>query len=462
MSFFNTFLMAFAYIALFVGMFIIYNTFSIIVAQRTREMAMLRAVGASRRQVLRSVLVESIVVGLVASAVGLGPGVLMSFGLRALLGAVGLEIPTGDRRHLDRHDRHLGLRGRVTVTVISAVAPAVRASRVKPIAALRDVGPGHDRLLGAPGPRRPRRHGAGVAAFAAGWSAETAADALPLLGLGAVAVIVGVFVLGPVIARPVVRVLGAPAPVLAGATGHLARENARRNPKRTAATASALMIGVALVGFITILAASTKASVSAAVDRSLRADYVVDSGSWGDGGFSPELDDDLAALPEVDAISPMRSAPVRIGAESTEVLAVDTAIIDELLDLDVTAGRLDEVTDGGSRSGRHRGRDHALAVGDPVTVGFARTGVRGPDGGGHLRRGRARGRRRLRHRPRHLRGQRHRPVRPPGLRGDRRRGRRRRLTAAIDAVLEDWPNAELQDQAAFKATSPRRSTRCST
>lgn len=451
LSFFNQFLLAFAYISLFVGSFIIYNTFSIIVAQRSREMAMLRAVGASRRQVLRSVLVESIGVGLVASAVGLGLGVLMSFGLRELLGAVGLEIPSGPVVISTATIVTSAIVG-VTVTVISAVAPALKASRVKPITALRDVAQDttgssvRRALVGL------AVTGLGVAAFAAGLVAETAADALPLIGLGAVGVIVGVFVLGPVIARPAVHVLGAPAPVLDGTTGRLARENAKRNPKRTAATASALMIGVALVGFITILAASTKDSVSAAVDRSLRADYVIDSGSWGDGGFSPELDDTIAALPEVDATSPMRSAPVRIGAESTEVLAFDPATLDEVLDLDVTAGRLDEVTDGGiAVKADTEVRGHTLAVGDQVRVRFARTGVvpmtvdavfaenvPGVDGAYVIG---------LDTFEANVTDQFDRQIyvaTADGVDADA-------SLAAIEAVLEDWPNAELQDQAAFKA-----------
>ena len=127
------------------------------------------------------------------------------------------------------------------------------------------------------------------------------------VGLGAVAVILGVFVLGPVLATPVMRVLGSPASHLSGATGRLAVENVKRNPKRTAATASALMIGVALVGFITILAASTKASVEKAVDDSFRADFVIDSGSWGQGGFETGLADQVAARPEVDVVSPFRT-----------------------------------------------------------------------------------------------------------------------------------------------------------
>jgi putative ABC transport system permease protein len=263
----------------------------------------------------------------------------------------------------------------VTVTVLSAFGPAVRASRVAPITALRDVA--QDRT--ASSVRRAviglAITGLGVTAFAGGVVGE-GQDALSLLGLGALVTIIGLFVLGPVIARPAVHVLAAPAPVLDGTTGRLARENAKRNPKRTSATASALMIGVALVGFITILAASTKDSVSEAVDRSLRADYVVDSGAWDNGGFSPELATQLAQRPEVETVVPLRAAPVEIGGSSTRVTGLDTAAVDRVLDLDVTAGSLADVH--GDGIAVHTGtevRGRPVGLGDRVRVRFGRTGV---------------------------------------------------------------------------------------
>ncbi len=219
MSFFNTFLMAFAYVALFVGMFIIYNTFSIIIAQRMREMAMLRAVGASRRQVLRAVLLESAIVGLVASAVGLAAGVGMSFALRGLLGAVGLEIPSGDVVITSGTVMTAFVVG-VSVTLLSSVGPALRASRIKPIAALRDTAIEDTTaslkrtVLGL------AIAGGGAVAFAGG-IAGSGPGALQLLGVGVLLLIFGMFVLAPVIARPVMRVLGFPTKV-SGATGHLA------------------------------------------------------------------------------------------------------------------------------------------------------------------------------------------------------------------------------------------------
>ena len=185
----------------------------------------------------------------------------------------------------------------------------------------------------------------------------------------------GVFVLGPVLARPVLRVLGMPARAVSGTAGHLAQENARRNPKRTSATAAALMIGVALVGFITILASSTTKAVVDQVDKSFRADYVVDSGQWAEGGFSPELADDLAALPEVDLVSPIRVSPVAVGDSTTQIAGLDTSVFDRLYDLEVTSGSLAAVTPGKVAVSSGTATDRQLSLGDTVGVTFARTGT---------------------------------------------------------------------------------------
>jgi putative ABC transport system permease protein len=373
LQFFNTFLMAFAYVALFVGMFIIYNTFSIVLAQRAKDLALLRAVGAGRRQVLGSVIGEAVGVGVVAAAAGLGLGVLMSFALKALLAAVGLDIPGGGVV-ISTATVVTSFAVGLVVTLVSTIAPAVRASRVAPMAALRDSAVERAttsvrRVLAG-----VALVGAGLVTFAAGTVASGGTQAMQLLGLGAIATILGLFVLGPVLARPVVRLLGIPAGRISGVPGRLARENARRNPKRTAATASALMVGVALVGFITILASSTKASVNDAVDRSFRSDFLVDSGAWEEGGFSPTLAEELRALPEVASLSPLRSSPVSVGDASTTVLAVDTATIDRLFDLDVTSGATTDVGEGDIAVRRDKADELGLTVGDEVTMTFARTG----------------------------------------------------------------------------------------
>ena len=242
LSFFNTFLLIFAFVALFVGCFIIYNTFSIIIAQRTRELALLRALGAGRRQVLGSVLLEALIVGLVAGGIGLAFGVVLAAGLKALLAGFGIDIPAGPTVVTARTVVFALVAG-IGVTTVSAIFPAWRAARVPPLAALRDV------ALDTSGRSRVRLIAGilivvgGIASLFRGLFGDSG-SALANVGLGAIAVFLGVAVLGPVIARPVSRFLGSPLPRLRGMTGTLARENAVRNPKRTATTAAALMIGV--------------------------------------------------------------------------------------------------------------------------------------------------------------------------------------------------------------------------
>jgi putative ABC transport system permease protein len=260
----------------------------------------------------------------------------------------------------------------------------------------------------------------------------------------------GVFVLGPVIARPAMHLLGVPTK-LSGATGHLARENAKRNPRRSAATASALMIGVALVGFITILASSMRASMAEAVDTSLRADYIVDSGSWGRGGFGPSIEEDLAALPEVELISPRRVIPAAVEGSASEVTAFDTTTMEGIVDVGVTAGAIEDVHGDSLALSTDRASELGVGIGDTVTVGFSATGdveltVRALFDSDLLAAGGM--------------GQ------IVGLdtfeanvtdvydiqvyltiRDDVDAAT---ATAAIEAALEQWPNAELQDQARFK------------
>jgi len=449
MSFFNTFLMAFAYIALFVGMFIIYNTFSIIIAQRMREMAMLRAVGASRRQVLRAVLLESAIVGAVSSAIGLGAGVLMSFGLRGLLEAVGLEIPGGDVVITPGTVTTAFVVG-ITVTMVSSMGPAIRASRIPAIAALRDTAIESTTTSLRRTVVGLAILGAGVAGFAAGVTGS-GNGALSMLGVGVLLSVLGVFVLGPVIARPAMHLLGAPTK-LSGATGHLARENAKRNPRRSAATASALMIGVALVGFITIVASSAKASTAAAVDANLRADYVIDSGSWGgDGGFGLSLQEDLRALPEIETLSALRSVPATIEGGAGLVTAFDTAVIEDLVDFGRTEGAVEEIHGDGIGLAMDRAEELGVGIGDTVTVGLSATGdveqtVRALFDGDLLAAG----------------GMDH-VVGLDTYEANVTDVFDQQLyvmthddvdaatsKAAIARVLEAWPNAELQDQAGFK------------
>ena len=451
LKFFSTFLLAFAYISLFVGMFIIYNTFSIVIAQRTRDLAMLRTIGASRRQVLRSVLLEAIAVAIVSVAAGLVLGIGMSYGLRALLAKVGLDIPSGSIVLTSATIISATVTG-VLVTLASAIAPAVRASRVSPMAALRDVDFDRSHLSTTRMFAGPAITGLGVIATAAGISGS-GQGALALLGLGAATTVLGVFVLGPIVARPFIRLLGAPARTVSGSVGHLASENARRNPKRTSATAAALMIGVALVGFITIVASSSTAAVASQVDRSFRADYVIDSGQWGEGGMSPQLATELAALPEVESVSSLRIIPVAIDGDSTQLAGVNAGVFDDLYDLEPTAGGLADVTVGTIAVEAEVAAERQLAVGDTIVVTFARTGevtltVAALFEEAIIGAGATNWIVDLATYEANVTDQYDRQVfvaAAAGVDADASR-------AAIDAVLVDWPNGELQDQAEFKET----------
>jgi putative ABC transport system permease protein len=366
LSFFTTFLLVFALVALFVGSFIISNTFSIIVAQRVRELALLRALGAGRRQVQRAVLTEAAIVGTVASIVGVGVGVVMASGLRLLLGAVGFAIPaTG--AVVTGGTIAVTLLAGITVTLVSAWFPARRAARVPPVAALRDV------AIERPSGSRSRVP-VGVAVTVLGAIALAAGlvgpAGLPAVGVGAALVLLGVSVLGPMLARPVAGALGSPVARLRGPAGRLARANAVRNPRRTAATASALMIGVALVGFITILAASARASVDDVINRSFRSDLVVDSGMMSMGGLSPALATELARQPEVAQATGLRFAQGEINGHPQMLMAVNPADIGGISDLDVRQGSIADLDGTSIALSSKAAADAHLHVGATVTGRF--------------------------------------------------------------------------------------------
>jgi putative ABC transport system permease protein len=247
---------------------------------------LLRALGASKRQVLGSVLVEAVVVGVAASLVGLGAGIGVAAALKALLNGLGVGVPGGGIVFSARTVVVAGLAG-LAVTVVAAVSPARKAAKVPPVAAMHEV------AAGSTGYGSKERIMVGAAILALGIAAlftglfTHIASQIAIVGAGALLVFFGVSVLGRTISLPLSRAVGAPLPWLRGVTGQLARQNAMRNPKRTAASASALMIGVGLVSFITILAASTTASVNSTIDRSFAGDIVIDSGAGLSGASAP-------------------------------------------------------------------------------------------------------------------------------------------------------------------------------
>ncbi|MBM6402225.1 ABC transporter permease [Phycicoccus sonneratiae] len=373
LSFVTTFLLVFAGVALTVGAFLIVNTFSILVAQRSRELALLRAIGASRRQVARSVLVEAGLVGLVGSALGVGLGLVLAVGIRAAFGRVGLDLGSTP----------LVLQGRtvavavavgVLVTVVSAYLPARRAGRVPPVAAMRD-----DVVLAESGMRWRVLVGsvllvAGVAAMAAGlagWGSEPTY----VLGVGAFGVLVGTALLSPVLGRPVLGLLGATYRRTFGAVGRMAEQNSRRNPRRTGATASALMIGVSLVTLMSVLGASAKASLDKSLAEDIVADYVVSSVVG--QGFSAAITDAVAAVPGVAEVVRTRAARVELAGDREFATGIDPAGVVRVARPDVTAGSLEALGDGDVALSTTHARELGLRVGDAVTTTFAGTEVAG-------------------------------------------------------------------------------------
>ena len=369
LSVFSAFLTGVALVGLLAACFIIYNTFSIVVAQRRREMAILRAIGASTRQVTTSILIEAVIVGLIASTIGFAVGVLIAGVLRAAFAAFGFDIPA-DRILIPPGAFVTALIVGTFVTVISATIPARRGARIPPVAAMRDVAIERKRGLGV-------RAVVGTIVLVGGMALVLFAlfgspdNALVLFVVGTIATFAGVVVLGPFIARPVSKFLGAPLPRLRGITGTIARENAVRNPRRTAATAAALMLGVSLVGFVTIFAASANASISKTLDNELQTDFVVTAGSgFGGTALSPAVATAVGELPEIAASSGVRYAGVDVPFGAPFVTAFDTSVASELLDLGVDEGALEDLTVDGIAVTRELADDQGLTVGSVIPVVF--------------------------------------------------------------------------------------------
>ncbi|MFD9460460.1 ABC transporter permease [Streptomyces sp. NPDC060027] len=334
MSGMKTGLLVFAGIALFVGTFIIANTFTMLVAQRTKELALLRAVGASRRQVTRSVLIEAFVVGAVAAVGGLAAGVGIGAGMRSLMGTLGATVPDGPLVVSPGTIATALLVG-VLITMLAAWLPGRRAAKIPPVAAMSSV---HAK---ATTKSLVLRNTIGALFAAAGVAVVLYAttmdgsDGQAPMGLGAVLLIIGVFVLTPLLSRPLIA---AAAPVLRvfGISGKLARQNSVRNPRRTAATASALMIGLTLITGMTVMAGSLQKSIDKMASSAIKADYVVSMANG--NSLSPDVEKRLTAVDGVTDASSLRNAPSRIDRRTEFLTGVNGAAIRELTDLAVTDG----------------------------------------------------------------------------------------------------------------------------
>jgi len=373
LSFFNTFLLIFAIIALLVGAFMIFNTFSITVAQRTRENGLLRALGASKRQVLRSVLLEALVVGIIASLIGLAAGVAVAAGLKAMLSVLGFGLPSGGIVFTARTVIVAGLAG-LAVTLVAAISPARKAAKVPPVTAMQEV------TAGSTGYGSKERVMVGTAVLTVGVAAlftglfTNVASRVLVVGAGALLVFFGVSVLGRTVSLPLSRAVGAPLPRLRGVTGKLARQNAMRNPKRTAASASALMIGVGLVGFITILASSSTASVNSAIDRTFAGDIVIDSGGGLMGGVDPGLARQLNKLPQVSAATGVAVGAAEISGKVEQVSGVDPGAACKIFDVRPIQGSITSLGPTGIAVYKDVATADHLKLGSTVPALFKDTG----------------------------------------------------------------------------------------
>jgi putative ABC transport system permease protein len=371
LSFFSTALLVFAFISLFVGGFTIFNTFSIIVGQRTRELALLRIVGASRRQVFRSVLLEAAILGLVASLIGLGLGVLAALGLEALLKGFGITLPSGPLVFETRTVVAAIVVG-LGVTVISAISPARRAVRIPPVAALVDY-------RGEEGESSRRRivigtviAVLGIAALALGLTKP----AIQLVGVGAVAIFIGIGMLAPTVARPMASVIGRPIARAFRISGKLGRENSMRSPRRTAQTASALMVGLALVSTITVFGASLAQSATSSVDKAVSAQYIVTNSSSGAQAISNSVPAAAARVPGVATVSTVYSGDFEFRNSVSSLTAISPVHLADTIILRMTAGTGAPALSSGKLliDTTTATSDH-LSVGSVVAVKFAQTGV---------------------------------------------------------------------------------------
>ncbi len=374
LSFFRIALLVFAGVSLFVGAFQIFNTFSITVAQRTREFGMLRTLGASRRQILTTVGLEALTLGVLGAAAGLAGGIGFAYGINELFKAVGIDLPnTGTV--LELRTVIVSLVVGIVVTLVAALNPALRATRVTPMAALREaelqdtkkrgrVVTAFAFLLGAVGLAMML-----IGLFAGISDSGTAAG---LLGGGAALILFGTSLFSPRLVRPLASATGWPLERLRGLTGRLARENAMRKPGRTATTSAALMIGLALIVFVTVFAAGINSSVAKTIDENFRGEIVLANTD----GFSPFPREALDVARGVDGVQTVSAITYATGKPTSgggniQLAAVDPATLGQVLALDFQSGNpaaFASLPPNGTILDENFAKDKGLKIGDTLRV----------------------------------------------------------------------------------------------
>ena len=369
---FSTALLVFALISLFVGGFTIFNTFSITVGQRTRELALLRIVGASRRQVFRSVLFEALLLGVTASLVGIGLGVLTASGLEALIKAFGITLPSGSLVFQSR-TVFVGLLVGVGVTVVSAISPARQAVKIPPIAAMSTY-----EVAQRESSARRLTIGAvigvaGIVVLAIGLSQP----AIQLVGIGAVGIFIAVGILAPAIARPVSSVLGRPLARILGVSGRIGRKNSMRSPRRTAQTSAALMVGMALVSTIAVYGASLSKSATGTVSDAVSADYIITARATGgpNTGFSLGTTEAVAKVPGVTRVTNVNSGQLEISRSLATLSSLAPSDLSSTVILKMSSGAAAKsLAEGQLLIDTNTANTNHLSVGSVVPVTFAETG----------------------------------------------------------------------------------------
>jgi putative ABC transport system permease protein len=360
-------LMAFVAVSLFVAAFLIVNTFSMLVSQRRRELGLLRAVGATSRQVFASVVGEALVVGLIASAAGFGLGVAAAFGLDRLLPALGIALPDTEIQ-VGSSVAVVSLVVGTLVTLLAAVVPALRAARVPPVVAILGLStrtPRGSRLVAASG---AGALAVGAALVAAGLAGGAEAG-LQRLGLGALVALVGLGMVARHLVRPLVAVVGRPWTRFLGVPGRLGSDHATRNPGRTVMTAAALTVGLALVALTSVFSASASASLGRALDEGQRADYLVSSPTFSE--FTTDVTADLAARPELADVVGLRTGAARVGGSSADLVAGDPSSLENVVDLDLQSGSVGALGHGGVLVHEDVATRHHWQLGQSIDMTFS-------------------------------------------------------------------------------------------
>ncbi|MEV0742836.1 ABC transporter permease [Streptomyces sp. NPDC050549] len=366
-------MLGFASIAVLVGVFLIVNTFSMLIAQRTRELGLLRALGADRRQVRRSVLTEALLLGLIGSTLGLAAGIGLAAGLIKLMTAFGMNLKTTEMVVNWPTPVAAYVVG-VGVTFVAAYLPARRAATVSPMAALADA-----EVAGVGRPLKVRAVVGsivgviGVAALAGCAAATKTASSASLLGLGIVLTLIATVIAGPLLVRPMIRVLGGAFPALFGSVGRMSQRNALRNPRRTGATAAALMVGLALVGGMSVASASMSKSFDQQIDKTLGADFVIQNGSF--VPFSKAVTDHVRATDGVGLVVRARFAPLAVrlpdGKRVETTAAGYDAPLDDVAHIKYAQGNTTSALAAGHLAmDVNFAKDHHVRVGSVLPVEF--------------------------------------------------------------------------------------------